>query len=1184
MDTLIRTALERGDPRRALELALRLRDAADELESARRLQIEALLACHDPIGARAEAEALREWLAARRRAPEPATQALLRRLEEAPPAPPGPRDLLLEPELVGREREFATLLAAWRDAREGRPRGLHVEGASGFGKSRLLRELAGRIAAEGGRVLQLRAHSGDRRTPCAFAGDLALLLGRTPGALGVSGESAGLLVGLSPPLADVYPAVQRRDTWTDDLPHRRGAALVNVLQCVADEGPVVLLLDDVHWMDRQSRVVVCYLLERLPAGVLAVTAGRPYGYGEGLPVDATLALRPLSPSDVEALLGSLGSFAEPRSASPAAEAVHRAADGSPLHVMEILRLAIQRGALRLEDGCWEADDLHGYLESLGPHPALEERIRGLPDDRRDLLLCLAGAGGAVAEDPLARTTGAGPALPAVLQELEVQGFVAPGPAGWTVAHDQIADRVMALAGPEARLAAVRRVGQALAEADAQPEQLHRAGRLLMDAGETQAVARTFRAWIERQPRPASPAEARELAARFLGEHADPTRVTDLVRSLPPGLRASRRQLWIGGAVAAAVALAALLAAGAWADDPPDAELLALLAPAAGTRPVVKVPINASSLLRTDSIRLAGKVIARLPVDAHAMGPPAVNPADHTLIWSLAVADSGNVDLFSQPPGGDLTRLTHAAGDDVDPDWSPDGRYLMFATGRWTPPDDRDYDLALLDRVTGEVRQLTSGPEADRVPHWSPDGTRIAFVRGPTNGGSGLCWVTPDGNRLWCAAPGVGNQMTVAGWRDPSRVAVVDRHGTKGKIVEYDLEQGTWRVMNTGLLAQGHAALTSDGRWARCDCGENGTAVIFPLDEPGLARPVAHPDLPLSSVGWLPPQVRPAVPVLQVNSGGDPLVGIRHVLTTRLDGRVLAPSVVQYRVSDTTVAVVDDDLDAIRGRRPGEVTIEARVGMLPPAETRVTVVPVASKPLLFEAWEDEGLQAWHLFGDPQPKVVTDGGRPALLHAGDQTFDSGLILRSGFTTAGGLGAEFVVSTPVSRPKWQTLRLGLAMSPTVIPGGVSGAAGCNFRAVGSEGAEQMDLYASGATGDRHQMHEGRLPARLLSGAWYRVRLQIFPDGTCGLALDGAPAWRSSAPVSLEGRLHPYIHGQTVGTRILVRSLEMWQGVRPDVDWTRLGPNGLPGPCPDPSSSSARGACSDPGSRRQAPPDGDR
>ena len=68
------------------------------------------------------------------------------------------------------------------------------------------------------------------------------------------------------------------------------------------------------------------------------------------------------------------------------------------------------------------------------------------------------------------------------------------------------------------------------------------------------------------------------------------------------------------------------------------------------------------------------------------------------------------------------QLTDGPGYDYQPDWSPDGRSVVYVSYRSSA-----LELWLLDLVSGASRQLTTGGAVNLEPRWSPDGRRIAFV-------------------------------------------------------------------------------------------------------------------------------------------------------------------------------------------------------------------------------------------------------------------------------------------------------------------------------------------------------------------------------------------------------------------------------------------------------------------------
>ena len=80
-------------------------------------------------------------------------------------------------------------------------------------------------------------------------------------------------------------------------------------------------------------------------------------------------------------------------------------------------------------------------------------------------------------------------------------------------------------------------------------------------------------------------------------------------------------------------------------------------------------------------------------------------------------------LWRQRLGSKEARqLTTGPGYDYQPDWSPDGRHVVYASY------DRDaIELRLLDLSTGETRPLVADGSVNVEPRWSPDGRRLAFV-------------------------------------------------------------------------------------------------------------------------------------------------------------------------------------------------------------------------------------------------------------------------------------------------------------------------------------------------------------------------------------------------------------------------------------------------------------------------
>jgi predicted ATPase len=201
-------------------------------------------------------------------------------------------------QLVGRERETARLRAFLAELAGG-PSALVVEGEPGIGKTALLE--AALIQAAGRRVL--RASCAEAEAGLAYAG-LADLLGRV--------TEMGLPTLPSPRRRAVEVVLGRAEVGQDTAePQVVGRATLAVLTSVAAATPILVAIDDVHWLDPASARTLAFAVRRLgavPVGVLVTrrAAGDPLplGLDDALPQERRerLALGPLDPDDLELLV------------------------------------------------------------------------------------------------------------------------------------------------------------------------------------------------------------------------------------------------------------------------------------------------------------------------------------------------------------------------------------------------------------------------------------------------------------------------------------------------------------------------------------------------------------------------------------------------------------------------------------------------------------------------------------------------------------------------------------------------------------------------------------------------------------------------------------------------------------------------------------------------------------------
>ncbi len=258
--------------------------------------------------------------------------------------------------LVGREDEIELLLRRWQQAQAGEGQVVLLSGEAGIGKSRLLVGLIERIASDSQMLLQY--FCSPQHTDSAFYpiirqfehaaqfghGDAAgarldkldTILARTA----TSAKDAALIAELL-----LLPNDGRHPALALDAQQRRQRTL-QVLQTQLDvlarQQPVLMIFEDIHWIDPTSLELLSLVVERIRShGVLLIVTLRPEfdPPWEGQPHVTAVTLNRLGEREVATLIsGVLGNQVLPSDVT--AEIVGRT-DGIPLFVEEMTKAVIE---------------------------------------------------------------------------------------------------------------------------------------------------------------------------------------------------------------------------------------------------------------------------------------------------------------------------------------------------------------------------------------------------------------------------------------------------------------------------------------------------------------------------------------------------------------------------------------------------------------------------------------------------------------------------------------------------------------------------------------------------------------------------------------------------------------------------------------------------------------------------
>jgi hypothetical protein len=266
------------------------------------------------------------------------------------------------PPLVGRDREIADLEAALAQARTGRGRLVLVAGEPGIGKTRLAEAMAERAQSEG--MLPLWGRSWETGGAPAFWPWVQILraLIDARGWTGLQTRSGGAtrwLAQILPELRDVL--IDATPPQSADSEKARFAlfdAISSFLQSAAAEGPLVIVLDDLHAADQASLLLFEFVAEMIAEGqILLLGTYQEVAAHQRPEVEKLVGtLSRKSPSLVLQGFGEgdLAQLVEHYAGGPWPEemvrSLHATTEGNPFFGNEVMRMLGAEGQLGVAKG------------------------------------------------------------------------------------------------------------------------------------------------------------------------------------------------------------------------------------------------------------------------------------------------------------------------------------------------------------------------------------------------------------------------------------------------------------------------------------------------------------------------------------------------------------------------------------------------------------------------------------------------------------------------------------------------------------------------------------------------------------------------------------------------------------------------------------------------------------------
>lgn len=289
--------------------------------------------------------------------------------------------------LLGRESEIGLLLDRWTHAKEGEAQTVLLSGEAGVGKSRIVRAFRERIVEEPhNRVLYYCSpyHQNSALYPAIQQLERALRFTREDGPAQKLAKSEAVLHSLQLPAAETAPLLasllsvpaEGRYAALELTPEQLKAktldACVAVIAAMAAQEPVLMVVEDAHWIDPSTVELVSLVIDLLRAArIFLVITFRPEfePSWSGHAQVTALALNRLGRKDCTAMVGEVcGGRQLP---DEVLDQIVAKTDGVPLYVEELTKTILESGLLREEDGAYVAS---GPLPSFAIPASLQDSL------------------------------------------------------------------------------------------------------------------------------------------------------------------------------------------------------------------------------------------------------------------------------------------------------------------------------------------------------------------------------------------------------------------------------------------------------------------------------------------------------------------------------------------------------------------------------------------------------------------------------------------------------------------------------------------------------------------------------------------------------------------------------------------------------------------------------------------
>lgn len=237
----------------------------------------------------------------------PITPTRLREVAALPPRSARPVPTVgHDTTLVGRELPMLHLRNTARRAMQGKVSGIFISGPTGIGKSRLTREIAAWMSDSGAAICTVSCDRQDGHRPLSAFIQAVPRLQALPGAAGCAPSTIACLARITK-LSSEAPDMSLRDDSLQ-LSAAIRASIIDLVDAVTDEQPLLFVVEDVHWIDPVSWSMLRTIAGRAQRSILLICTSR-VGWQHAIwGVPEYFRLEELPPLDPQAARAHLSNY------------------------------------------------------------------------------------------------------------------------------------------------------------------------------------------------------------------------------------------------------------------------------------------------------------------------------------------------------------------------------------------------------------------------------------------------------------------------------------------------------------------------------------------------------------------------------------------------------------------------------------------------------------------------------------------------------------------------------------------------------------------------------------------------------------------------------------------------------------------------------------------------------------